>query len=95
MERVGRQDNFFELGGHSLLAMQSIVRLHAAVALMRLGTDSRPAIPKLVNATRDPSSWEIRRTAVMGLQAAAYDKTTGADMRAVLARVRMHVLRAP
>src|SRR6266480_2458232 len=60
---------------------QSIVRLHAAVALMRLGTDSRPAIPKLVNATRDTSSWEIRRAAVMGLQAAAYDKTTGADMR--------------
>lgn len=61
---------------------QAIVRFHAAIALSRLGTDARPAIPRLVNATRDPASWEIRRAAVMGLQAAAYENG-GSDMRAI------------
>jgi HEAT repeat protein len=62
---------------------QHIVRFHAVVCLTRMGSDARSAIPQLVLTTKDSGSWEIRRAAVMALQAAGRDAQNGPDMRAV------------
>jgi HEAT repeat protein len=66
---------------------QHIVRFHAAVCLSRMGTDARSAIPQLAAETKDQGSWEIRRAAIMALQAAGRDSQNGPDMRAVNAVV--------
>jgi HEAT repeat protein len=63
---------------------QSIVRLHAAVALGRLDLDAKPAIPELAQAARDQNAWEIRRAAVYALgRSGRATRDIPVDMRAV------------
>ncbi len=62
---------------------QGIVRFQAAKALGRLGTDSAPAIPALVNAIRDTTASEIRSAAAFALGSASFDTAKGPDPRAI------------
>ena len=62
---------------------QSVVRDHAAVALSRFGEEAKAAIPGLVKATADPSSFEIRRAAISALRRIARDPKAGPDPRAI------------
>jgi HEAT repeat protein len=66
---------------------QTIVQFHATLALSRFGADAKIAIPKLVLATKEGRSWEIRKAAVIALGSAAGDKEKGPDPRAVGALV--------
>src|SRR5262249_24367903 len=53
---------------------QGIVRYQAAEALNRLGApQGYDAIPSLIAATQDNSSWEIRRAAVNALGSVGWD----------------------
>jgi HEAT repeat protein len=66
---------------------QAAIRLLAALALSRFGEDARSAIPALVDSTRDPSSFEIRRAAVRAITSASYVKGGPADIRGYAAVV--------
>jgi HEAT repeat protein len=67
---------------------EAIVRFHAAMALSTFGKEAKDAIPKLVNASRDASSWEIRKAAVLALgRAGAAEKDDPLDMRAATALI--------
>jgi hypothetical protein len=66
---------------------QTIVRFHATLALSRFGADAKPALSKLILASKDGPSWEIRKAAAIALGAAAGDKEKGPDPRAVNALV--------
>jgi len=57
-----------------LLDNESIVRMYATSALANIGSDARAAIPSLARMVRDKASWEIRRSAVLGLTRMAWDK---------------------
>jgi HEAT repeat protein len=46
---------------------QGIIRLHCASVLGQIGTGAKLAIPELIRATMDSSSFEIRKTAVTAL----------------------------
>src|SRR5439155_16042074 len=68
---------------------QAIVRLHATMALGRLGPAARAAIPKLAKDTiNDKSSWEIRKTAAQALGSIALDRQNGPDAQTVGALTR-------
>jgi HEAT repeat protein len=67
---------------------QGVIRLHAALGLCRFGEDSRAAIPALVKATEDRSSFAIRAAAVRALSGAGYVKGGPADLRAYQAAAR-------
>src|SRR5438046_2623415 len=68
---------------------QAIVRLHATMALGRLGPAARAAIPKLAKDTiNDKSSWEIRKTAAQALGSIALDRENGPDAQTVGALTR-------
>src|SRR6266851_5724264 len=60
---------------------QTIVRFHAALALSRFGLEAKPVLHKLVLASKDERSWEIRKAAVIALGAAAGDKEKGPDAK--------------
>ncbi|MBV9124732.1 MAG: HEAT repeat domain-containing protein [Planctomycetes bacterium] len=62
---------------------QAIVRFHAAAALGGLGADARGAIPNLLYAVRDKSSWEIRKAAAYALGAVARVPGNTPDPRAL------------
>jgi len=66
---------------------QAVVRLHAALALGRFEEKAASAIPNLINASRDRSSWEIRKAAIGSLAKAGVDKKkkTAPDPRATQA----------
>jgi HEAT repeat protein len=67
---------------------QGIVRYHAALALNRFThEEAKSAIPQLVNATRDWSSFETRRAAITALRTIARDPKTGPDARATHALI--------
>lgn len=73
---------------------QAVVRLHAALALGRFEEMAASAIPNLVNASRDNSSWEIRKAAIGSLGKVGVDKKkkkTPPDPRAT--RAILHALR--
>jgi HEAT repeat protein len=76
-----------KLGTRMDIDGQTIVRFHAALALSRFGVDAKPVLPKLILASKDGPSWEIRKAAVIALGAAAGDKEKGPDARAVNALV--------
>jgi HEAT repeat protein len=63
---------------------ESIVKFHAAIALATFGKDAKSAIPSLITASKDGSSWEIRKAAcfALGRAGAATSKTDPLDMRA-------------
>lgn len=62
---------------------EGIVRFHAAMALVTFGKEAKAAIPKLITASRDGSSWEIRKAAVMALgKVGVAEKDDPLDMRA-------------
>jgi HEAT repeat protein len=46
---------------------QGIVRMQCATLLGQIGRDARAALPELIRATKDASSYEIRRAAVTAL----------------------------
>jgi HEAT repeat protein len=64
---------------------QGIVRYHAAIALNRFGEEAKSAIPQLVVATKDVSSFETRRAAVLALRKIGRDAKNGPDNRATSA----------
>jgi HEAT repeat protein len=55
---------------------QDIVRYQAALVLGRFGAYSRSAIPKLIPATKDLGSWEVRKAAIFALGRASTDPKT-------------------
>jgi HEAT repeat protein len=61
---------------------QGIVRYHAAVALNRFGEEAKSAIPGLINAVGDRSSFETRKAAIAALRQIARDAKNGPDARA-------------
>jgi HEAT repeat protein len=61
---------------------QGIVRYHAAVALNRFGEEAKSAIPGLINAVGDRSSFETRKAAIAALRQIARDAKNGPDSRA-------------
>jgi HEAT repeat protein len=68
---------------------QAIVRLHATMALGRLGPPAKAAIPKLARDTiNDKSSWEIRKAAASALASIALDREKGPDTVTVAALTR-------
>jgi hypothetical protein len=86
---------------------QTVVRLHAAMALGTFEQDAKEAIPGLIPATKDAGSWEIRRAAIRALAVAGkgMDEDKGPDSRATTAllevlrretsaRVRLEAVRA-
>ncbi len=68
---------------------QHINRMQAAVALGRLGTDAKAALPALCSAVRDTynNSWETRRAAAIALRTVAAEKE-GPDPKAIHALAR-------
>lgn len=72
-----------ELGRLVHAESQSIVRYQSAMALGRLGTDAKEAIPGLLYAIKDEYCWEIRKAAAFALGAVGTDATKGPDQRAV------------
>jgi hypothetical protein len=64
---------------------QGIVKYHAALGLTRFGEEAKAAIPGLVKAVADKSSFDTRRVAVMALRRIARDHKTGPDPRATKA----------
>lgn len=62
---------------------QVSVRYEAAMTLKRFYKDARPAIPALVNGTRDKGSWELRHQCTWILWRLAADPKNGPDRRAV------------
>jgi HEAT repeat protein len=67
---------------------QSIVRMHAVVALGHLDQDARPAIPSLITASKDAASWQIREAAARALASAGRsEKNQPVDMRAAHALI--------
>jgi HEAT repeat protein len=68
---------------------QAIVRLHAALALARIGPDAKKAIPKLLIKLGDRTTWEIRKACAMALGTVAIppDKETPAKTE-VISRLR-------
>jgi HEAT repeat protein len=63
---------------------QAIVRFHAVIALGMFKKDAYPAaMPALIWATKDRSSWEIRRAAVVSLSNVAEDHKNGPGPDAV------------
>jgi HEAT repeat protein len=61
---------------------QGIVRYHAALALNRFGEEAKSAIPGLINAVGDRSSFETRKAAISALRQIARDAKNGPDARA-------------
>ncbi|MFL5242072.1 MAG: HEAT repeat domain-containing protein [Gemmataceae bacterium] len=67
---------------------QSLMAFHSAMALYFFGNQARPVIPQLINASKDPLTWELRRAATMALGVAgAPDGKFPQDVRAVMALV--------
>lgn len=64
---------------------QGVVRFQAVTAIGRHGPLAAGAIPTLVVAARDKSSWELRKAAVYGLGTTGINLQTGPDERAVTA----------
>jgi len=64
---------------------QGIIRYHAALALCRFGEEAKAAIPGLVRAVNDSSSFDIRRVAIMALRQIGRDEKKGPDDRATRA----------
>ena len=63
---------------------QAMVRYAAAVSLAELGADSKGALGGILHGVQDPSSWEIRRVAIMAL-ATAGQTPNGPNPRATYA----------
>jgi HEAT repeat protein len=61
---------------------QGIVKYHAALALTRFGDEAKAAIPGLVKAIGEPSSFDTRRVAIVALRKIARDHKNGPDARA-------------
>ena len=76
-----------KLGTRMDIDGQTIVRFHATLALSKFGPDAKPVLNKLVLASKDGPSWEIRKAAAIALGAAGGDKEKGPDPRAVNALV--------
>jgi HEAT repeat protein len=68
---------------------QVSVRYEAAQTLKRFYKDARPAIPALVEGTRDKGSWELRHQCAWILWRVAADPKNGPDGRAVDALLDM------
>jgi HEAT repeat protein len=62
---------------------EGIVRFQAARALGRLGSDSAPAIPALVNQIKNPRASELRSAVAYALGSAGWDREKGPDPRAI------------
>lgn len=66
---------------------QSIIRFQAALVLGRFGGRARPALAELIEATKDPGSWEIRKAAVFAVARAASDTAQPVSPQAIAALV--------
>jgi HEAT repeat protein len=64
---------------------EAVVKFHCALALSKFGVDAKPALPKLIKATQDTRSWEIRKMAVIALGAIAADREKGPDVQVIAA----------
>lgn len=65
---------------------QAVIRYEALMALQRFTSKARAAIPALISATKDRSSWELRQLAVSNLWRVALDdrdKDAAPDSRVV------------
>jgi HEAT repeat protein len=84
---VGMEEKDLPSGVNGLIRLlndsQTIVRYQAAMAIGRLGTDGRAAIPALLGTLKDTSSWEIRKAAAFAIGAVADDRQHGPDIRAM------------
>jgi HEAT repeat protein len=61
---------------------QGIIRFHACLALTRYGDEAKAAIPGLVKAVSERSSFDTRRVAIVALRKIARDHKNGPDPRA-------------
>jgi hypothetical protein len=61
---------------------QGIIRFHACLALTRFGDEAKTAIPGLVKAVSERSSFDTRRVAIVALRKIARDHKNGPDARA-------------
>jgi HEAT repeat protein len=61
---------------------QGIIRYHASLALTRFGDEAKAAIPGLVKAVSERSSFDTRRIAIVALRKIARDHKNGPDPRA-------------
>lgn len=64
---------------------QGIVRYQAAMALGRLGSEAKSAIPALLNTLRDTTSWEIRHAGAFALGSVAVERKLPPEMRVIKA----------
>jgi HEAT repeat protein len=74
-----------KLGDHVTDDSQTVVRYHCVLALSKFGAVAKSALPKLISASQDARSWEIRKMGVIALAAVAGDKEQGPDVRAIVA----------
>jgi HEAT repeat protein len=61
------------LANRAVLDREAIIRFQAALVLGRFGAKARPATRELIQATKDMTSWEIRKAAVFSLTRAISD----------------------
>lgn len=83
MKEEHRRDGVAALNA-LLRDQQGIVRFQAARALARLGPDAHSALPNLIFAVKDQTTWEIRAAAANALGSVAWD-SNGYDRAAWLA----------
>jgi HEAT repeat protein len=62
---------------------QVIVRYRAAQALFRIGPEAKAALPNLMAAVRDQTTWEIRQAAALALGTVAMDSKAGPPINVV------------
>src|SRR5262249_41183089 len=60
---------------------ERIVRYRAAEALAQIGPAAKSAIPELILASRDPTTFETRQAAVFALGSVAADKKNGPPLK--------------
>lgn len=66
-----------------LQGQQGMLRINAALALGAIGPDAREAVGNLVNLTKDPYAWEVRKAAAFALGRVALDEKGVPDRRAI------------